>query len=149
VFNITMKRIAIFFIPNLFLLASCQQQSQSVVESYLKAVKAGDMEMQQNLYCVVGGILSESQPIKSAPTWAIVGEEKRNTNTSPSYSYSLVTVKIDDSRHKFEVWKTDDIYNYEQTIFAEMKQRGVTLNNPVQDRKKWSPKSSCIVVDQE
>lgn len=146
--NITMKRIAIFFIPNLFLLASCQQQDHSVVESYLKAIKAGDTGTQKDLYCVMNDALSESNPIKSAPGWTIVGEEKRNTNTSPIYSYSLVTVKIGDRQHQFQVWKTNDAYNHEQAILDKLKQQGVNMENALKDRSKWSPKSSCVVVKQ-
>lgn len=82
--------------------------------------------------------LSESNPVKSAPAWTVVGEEKRGTDTSPNYSYSLVTVRIADHQQQFQVWKTDDAYSHEQAVFDKLKQQEVNIENTVQDRAEWS-----------
>lgn len=133
------------FIGFALLLVSCQAQAKSVVESYLEAVRSGNIQQQKELYCVSKD--AASSPIISAPAWTIVGEEQRPTNSSPSFSYKVVTAQVNGVQHRIRVWKTDDVYKHQQVVFDQLNKQGIQLANALQDRSKWSSKATCLIVE--
>ena len=129
----------------LLLLVACSPKPTSVVDRYLKAVQAGNTVEQDKIRCVSGTGTTKSL-IESAPSWTIVGEESRTTD---SFHYQVVTVKIGESTFFVRVWKSDDIYKQHKDSTDDLRQHGIAYEDPAYDRSQWSAEESCVSVERK
>lgn len=139
-----MKRLILLLLLPLLGCSPTKLDGRSTAEAYLKAVQHGDGQTAKQLFCVTGDEISAKNPIATVQSWSIVGEEARSTDTSPQFSYSLVTVKDGDRAHQIEVWKSNEVYQHEQLVFDRLKQQGVPMENLESDRAKWSSQPLCV-----
>lgn len=129
----------------LSLLAACSPKPTSVALRYLKAVQSGNTAEQDKIMCVSGAGTSKSL-IQSAPSWTIVGEESRTTD---SFHYQVVTVKIEDHTFAVKVWKSDDIYKQHKDSTDNLRRQKIPYEDPAYNRSQWSSEESCVDVGEK
>jgi hypothetical protein len=139
-------KIKILFIGISFLFVSCQIQPKSIVEEYLKTIKSGDIQKQKELSCVLNS--ANTEPIITAPAWTIIGEEERTTDSSspPILHYQVVTIDINGTNYRIDVWKTEEAYK-DHISFSEKlaaMSYGSKYKKTSQDRSEWTSKEICI-----
>jgi hypothetical protein len=145
-FAITMRKV-LFLLP-LLLLYACssapKMDGRSTAEAYLQAVKDGDLQTQQAMYCIPADALSVKNVLKGLKDWQFVSEVTQKSDTSIPYYYSLVSLKEGDSHYQIEVWQTDDVYKHDDQVMADLRSKGTPVENLLSDRSKWSQQAKCV-----
>ena len=67
-------------------------------------------------------------------------------DTTGSFHYNMVTVRIKNRIFNIKVWKSDDIYKNHKNYSDLLQKHGRPYEDPAPNRSQWSSEESCVSV---